>query len=237
MRDRLQQRVARRYADEQAVGILDETRFLKKGEKTACVQRQHCGAAGKRDNCVVSVHPGYASPTFHTMLDGELYLPKETWNEDADRRREAGVPDQVIVETLLLVAFSRWKIERLFEDSKMELGLDHFEVRKYASISRHLLLGCVSHLFLAELRLTEGGGKNPPLTINQLATATSKLALLWARGGRCSHRLAQQITAQLTKTQHRNDRSARSHRKRTIRRLHAIGIKLKDLRPCHWPRE
>jgi len=54
------------------------------------------------------------------------------------------------VETLLLVAFSRWRIERLFEDTKTELGLDHFEVRRYGAITRHLLLTCVSYLFLAE---------------------------------------------------------------------------------------
>ena len=72
------------------------------------------------------------------------------------------------VETLLLVAFSRWKIERMFEDSKMELGMDHFEVRKYQSISRHLILSCVSHLFLAEFwqphaagSASVGGGKKP----------------------------------------------------------------------------
>ena len=51
---------------------------------------------------------------------------------------------------LLLVAFSRWRIERMFEDSKGELGMDHFEVRRYLSIRRHLILTCVSHLFLAE---------------------------------------------------------------------------------------
>lgn len=33
------------------------------------------------------------------------------------------------VETLLLVAFSRWRIERCFEDGKTELGFDHFEGR------------------------------------------------------------------------------------------------------------
>ena len=56
------------------------------------------------------------------------------------------------VTELLLVAFDRWRIERMFEDSKGELGLDHFEVRRYGSLCRHLLLTCVSHLFLAEFR-------------------------------------------------------------------------------------
>jgi hypothetical protein len=62
----------------------------------------------------------------------------------------SNAPLETPVETLLLVAFSRWHIERLFEDSKTELGLDHFEVRRYPAITRHLLLSCVSNLFLAE---------------------------------------------------------------------------------------
>ena len=64
------------------------------------------------------------------------------------------------VQTLLLVAFSRWRIERLFEDSKGELGLDHFEVRRYRAIARHLLLTCVSHLFLAEFVQARRGKKS-----------------------------------------------------------------------------
>jgi hypothetical protein len=74
----------------------------------------------------------------------------------------SNAPQSVPVETLLLVAFSRWRIERMFEDSKDELGLDHFEVRKYGSIQRHLILTCVSHLFLAEFRLEEGGKRGRP---------------------------------------------------------------------------
>ena len=62
----------------------------------------------------------------------------------------SNAPEGTATETLLLVAFSRCKIERMFQDSKMELGMDHFEVRKFNSISRHLILSCVSYLFLAE---------------------------------------------------------------------------------------
>mgnify|MGYP000013500433 CR=1 FL=1 len=65
---------------------------------------------------------------------------------------ESNAPPDTPVTTLLLVAFDRWRIERMFEDSKGELGLDHFEVRRYGSLCRHLLLTCVSHLFLAEYR-------------------------------------------------------------------------------------
>jgi SRSO17 transposase len=35
--------------------------------------------------------------------------------------------EEVAVQTLLLVAFSRWRVERCFEDQKQELGLDQWE--------------------------------------------------------------------------------------------------------------
>lgn len=332
-RDRLQQYVARRHSHPHSVGVIDETSFVKKGDQTACVQRQHCGAVGKTENCVVSVHLGYAAGDFHTLLDGEAYLPEDTWHADRGRCREAGIPDEVVyrpkwqmaleqvqraianglrfawltfdegyggkppflraldrfgqnyvaevpssftvwtappeilyrdhardkaigrpktyprlkvknnpridvrhvlrhsprlreipwqdhyvkdgskgpmvwrvkrmrvyladehglptrphhlivarnalnadevkyfisnapettpVKTLLAVAFSRWTIERAFEDSKMELGMDHFEVRKYLSIQRHLILTCLSHTFLSEFRDTHREKKSPP---------------------------------------------------------------------------
>jgi SRSO17 transposase len=72
----------------------------------------------------------------------------------------SNAPEATPLEVLLLVAFSRWRIERLFEDSKTELGMDHFEVRKYPSILRHLILTCISHLFLAEFWLAHRGGKS-----------------------------------------------------------------------------
>jgi SRSO17 transposase len=333
VRDRLQQRVVRRHGDPRAVGLLDETSFVKKGTKTAAVQRQHCGAVGKTENCVVSVHLGYATPDFHTLLDGEVYLPEHTWHEDRPRCRKAGVPDDVVyrakweiglgqieralangvrfawltfdegyggkppflraldalgqtyvaevpvsftlwtkapevlyrehardgrtgrppalprlkvknnpacevrhiarssprlrrqpwqryhvkdgtegpqvweakhlpvwlkderglptrphhlvvarkvlqpdevkyfisngppdatTETLLRVAFSRYEIERLFEETKGELGMDHFEVRHWRSIQRHLILSAVSHLFLAEFHQRHRGEKPGP---------------------------------------------------------------------------
>jgi SRSO17 transposase len=332
LRDRMQQVVARRHSHPHSVGILDESSFVKKGDQTPGVQRQYCGAVGKKENCVVSVHLGYATPDFHTLLDGELYLPQESWDQDRNRCRAAGIPDDVVyrpkwqiglgqlrrartnglrlawmtfdegyggkppflrgldelgqnyvgevpanfvawtkppavryrrqagpqagsapqrprlkvknnppievrniacysplfrrddwqtyhvkdghkgpmvwhakrirvwlkdenglptaphhllvtinathpeevkyfisnappdtsVETLLLVAFSRWKIERMFEDGKDELGLDHFEVRKFISLQRHLILSCVSYLFLAEFHQAHRGEKSGP---------------------------------------------------------------------------
>jgi len=74
----------------------------------------------------------------------------------------SNAPEDTPVETLLLVAFSRWKIERMLEDGKGELGMDHFEVRKFQSIRRHLILSCVSYLFLAEFHRAHRGEKPGP---------------------------------------------------------------------------
>jgi hypothetical protein len=71
----------------------------------------------------------------------------------------SNAPDSTPVETLLRVAFTRWTIERAFEDSKTELGMDHFEVRRYCSIRRHLILTCVSHVFLSEFCMKHRGEK------------------------------------------------------------------------------
>ena len=58
MRRRLQRIVMRDHADDHAIAVIDETSHVKKGDKTAGVQRQYCGATGKKDNCVVTVHLG-----------------------------------------------------------------------------------------------------------------------------------------------------------------------------------
>jgi len=103
VRDRLQRRVAARHADPNGVGVIDETSFAKKGAQTAGVQRQHCGCLGKVENCVVSVHLGYVAGGFHTLLDGELFLPEETWHHNRARCRAAGIPDDVVYRP-------KWKI-------------------------------------------------------------------------------------------------------------------------------
>jgi SRSO17 transposase len=327
-RDRLQHIVRDEHAGSNSVAVFDETSDVKKGDKTPGVQRQWCGAVGKTENCIVTVHLAYARDGFHCLLDGELFLP-EGWSDDRDRCREAGIPDDMVyrpkwtialelydrakanglhfdwttfdegyggkpeflrglsarrqafvgevprdftgwverprvvtrpyhknrrgrgrkvprlasgrrpacrvdemlhdprvrdrpwrrfrvkdghkgpmlwevkhlrfypvgvdglpgeplhlivardvldpdevkffvsnapegtsVQTMLLVAFSRWCVERCFEDQKGEIGLDQYEGRRYRGLKRHLILSCVSYLFLSRIR-QEFGGENP----------------------------------------------------------------------------
>lgn len=92
--DRLQQHVALAHAHAWAIGVVDETGCDKDGRHTACVQRQWCGSLGKVENCVVSVHTGYAVGAFHCVLDSDLFVP-QAWANDPVRRQAVGMPDDV----------------------------------------------------------------------------------------------------------------------------------------------
>jgi SRSO17 transposase len=94
VRDDLQAYAIDHLGDDQAVLVLDETGFLKKGVKSAGVQRQYSGTAGRIENCQIGVFLGYASRHGHTLIDRALYLP-ESWTEDRARCAEACIPASV----------------------------------------------------------------------------------------------------------------------------------------------
>lgn len=95
---RVQGHVASQYQDANAIAIIDETGVPKKGDKTAGVQRQYCGARGKIENSVMFVGLAYAAESFHALVDLDLYLPK-AWAEDDARRVEAGIPEELEFRT------------------------------------------------------------------------------------------------------------------------------------------
>jgi SRSO17 transposase len=80
--------------EEDAVLAIDETGFIKQGKKSVGVARQYCGASGKIDNCQVGVFLSWQTSKGHALIDRALYLP-EAWAEDPQRRRVAGVPEEV----------------------------------------------------------------------------------------------------------------------------------------------
>lgn len=328
MRDRLHEIVVADHGGLGTIGIIDETSYVKKGDKTPGVKRQWCGVVGKKENCVVTVHLSFARDDFHSLLDGELYLPQD-WADDPNRCAAAGIPEgmtyrpkwtialelydraignglhfdwlvfdegygnkpdfllgltsrqqrfvaevpvnimgwikpprvvtrafrkhgrgkgrkiprlasgspraqrvdelakgrelrdrpwkkwrikdgnkgpmvwevkhctfypkggdglpgepmhliiarnvldpaevkyfvsnapaETPLKILLRVAFSRWRVERCFEDHKGEVGLDHYEGRLYLGLKRHLIISAVSYLFLAQVRQRLGGEKS-----------------------------------------------------------------------------
>jgi SRSO17 transposase len=67
------------------------------------VARQYSGTAGRIENCQVGVFLGYATSKGRVLVDRALYLPKE-WASDADRRDEAGVPEEVEFATKIVLA-------------------------------------------------------------------------------------------------------------------------------------
>jgi SRSO17 transposase len=91
VRDELRRYVLQHLGDAEAVLVLDETGFLKKGRHSAGVARQYSGTAGKVDNGQIGVFLGYASVLGHVLLDRELYLPQE-WTDNPERCRQAGIP-------------------------------------------------------------------------------------------------------------------------------------------------
>jgi SRSO17 transposase len=97
-RDRLAAFVIERLGDEEGIGLLDETGFLKQGKHSVGVQRQYTGTAGKIANCQVGVFLGYVGQGGHALLDRRLYLP-QSWCQDAERRRKAKVPSETPFRT------------------------------------------------------------------------------------------------------------------------------------------
>ena len=98
VRDDLRVYVVDHLGDADAVLVVDETGFLKKGEKSVGVQRQYSGTAGRIENCQVGVFLTYASAAGRAFLDRELYLP-QGGADDGARRDEAGVPREVVLRT------------------------------------------------------------------------------------------------------------------------------------------
>src|SRR5215212_1823195 len=94
VRDDLRAYVVEHLGDPDAVLVLDETGFLKKGTKSVGVARPYSGTAGRIENCQIGVFLAYASPRGRAFLDRALYLPK-VWAEDMARREAAGVPQDV----------------------------------------------------------------------------------------------------------------------------------------------
>src|SRR5437763_1653967 len=98
LRDDLRAYVIEHLGDDDAVLVLDETGFLKKGTKSAGVHRQYSGTAGRVENCQIGVFLGYASRHGRALIDRALYLP-QTWTKDRPRCRDAGIPDEVAFAT------------------------------------------------------------------------------------------------------------------------------------------
>lgn len=111
VRDDLRAYILERLGDPQAILVIDETSFRKRGKKSAGVSKQHCGTTGQLENCQVGVFLAYVSARGYTLIDRELYLPLR-WIEDRKRCQEASVPGSAGFQTKCEQALQM--IERLW---------------------------------------------------------------------------------------------------------------------------
>jgi SRSO17 transposase len=86
--------------------IIDDTGIPKKGKHSVGVARQYCGQLGKQDNCQVAVSVSAANDHASLPIAYRLYLPHE-WADDPVRRRQAGVPDDVVFQTKPQIALDQ----------------------------------------------------------------------------------------------------------------------------------
>jgi SRSO17 transposase len=81
-----------------AAWVIDDTGIPKKGSHSVGVSHQYCGALGKSANCQVAVTVSLVNASLSVPAGFRLYLP-QGWAEDPQRRRTAGVPQDVEFQT------------------------------------------------------------------------------------------------------------------------------------------
>jgi SRSO17 transposase len=112
LRDDVRPDVVEHLGAPEAVLVVDETGFLKKGQQSAGVARQESGTAGRVEHCQIGVFLTYASPQGHVLLDRELYVP-QAWTHDKERCTRAGIPEERTLATKPQLA--RQMRERAFD--------------------------------------------------------------------------------------------------------------------------
>ena len=177
VRDDLKQYVVEHLGGGDAVLVVDETGFLKKGEKSAGVQRQYSGTAGRIENSQVGVFLAYAGAKGRALLDRELYLP-QVWAEDRERRREAGVPEDAVFRAkpqlaqLMLgrtldsgVPFAWFTGGEVYgSDRKLRLWLEREEIPHTMAVKSNEKLWALTDRWPLQVRADRlaSGVRNPP---------------------------------------------------------------------------
>lgn len=142
----------------------------------------------------------------------------------------------VTLRWLLRVAFGRWSVESCFREAKEELGLDHYEVRGWRCVHRHMYLTQLSHLFCARVRqkFDEGATRDDPL--EHLTTEQVRRAMnTWLTT--LDHQLTvkQCLERERKKQryyQRRNRQARQSHTKTRIAKLKSLGIDPDRIKTC-----
>src|ERR671921_709410 len=98
LRDIVRDYALEHLAADDAVLVVDETGFLKRGKASCGVARQYTGSAGKITNCQIGVFAAYVSRHGHAFIDRALYLPR-AWTDDPVRLASAHVPPEIAFAT------------------------------------------------------------------------------------------------------------------------------------------
>ncbi|MBZ0303579.1 MAG: IS701 family transposase [Anaerolineae bacterium] len=121
VRRQLRRAIIQQLGYESGIGVIDESGFVKWGDKSAGVGHQYCGRVGKVENCQVGVYWGYVAPTGAAFLDCRLYLP-QAWCDDRARCQAAKIPDDVPFQTKPQIAQAILK-QAWAEDVPMQRGV------------------------------------------------------------------------------------------------------------------
>ncbi len=82
------------------MALIDELSVVKQGDNSVGVGAQYCGSVGKTANGQVGVHLGYASRKGYSLIDAQLFVPEEWFDEaHAEKRKECGVPEDLVYQT------------------------------------------------------------------------------------------------------------------------------------------
>ncbi len=202
---RYRQLMADEFTDPAGIFVIDDTTFPKQGKHSVGVQRQHCGALGKKANCQCAVSVHYVSSKGHYPLDMRLYLP-ESWLADQKRLDKAGVPEdqrrsrtkgQIALELLdrirgeglagrVVVADAGYGVSGPFRDGLAGRGL-HFIV----GVTDEMVVFTEEPRWEAPTagtggrprqrhRLTEGSPR--PVSLKELAARTPLTKVTWREG-------------------------------------------------------
>ena len=112
LRDIVRDYVIESLGSDDAVLVVDETGFLKKGTRSVGVARQYSGTAGRIENSQIGVFLSWSTDRGHALIDRRLYLPK-IWTEDGERRAAACVPADIAFATK--PAMARMMVERTLD--------------------------------------------------------------------------------------------------------------------------
>lgn len=94
VREKLGQRMTAELEADPA-WVIDDTGFPKQGTHSVGVERQYSGTLGKTGNCQVAVSVHHVGEQGNVPLGWRLYLP-ESWAKDAERRQQAGIPQEIV---------------------------------------------------------------------------------------------------------------------------------------------